>query len=457
MRSPSHHRRSSECHSKRTRSHTFGFLEKPAPVRVLNRNTDLANFNLSVKAEPVYKMSVRNEKQRNKEYDDLITKLTEYREKLEETEVKLNRAEDFVDQLKRKSLDDDISIRKYETRIQNYEQKLMEVKRNKVKDSLICNLIQACEDVDIPKISYCLKLNVDLNGKSENTTRKSGAALFALIGSDKIEAVGMLSLLLKRGDVDVNITDNLGNTPLIQACSRGNIAAVRILCKSANIDVNWSNNFKNTALIQAVRGNHVGIVEFFSSDVPAMDWNKNSPLIDAVQEGNVGLVELFLSVPGVDLRGVAGAAVRAEEGDSLGCVQLLSEDPRISWTEESLEDGYSPLTYALQHDRTEIVSILLNIPNMDISGISHPRHIEMTRRVMCDQVARLNKRLRAVPECPVCLKTFHKDRSVYQCEAGHFVCQDCFQHPSIQRSCTVCRSNMIGRAHGFEHFLQQMF
>ena len=206
------------------------------------------------------------------------------------------------------------------------------------------------------------------------------------------------------------------------------------------------------------------LVEFFRDQVPSMDWNMNSPIVDAVQEGNVEMLRIFLLSPGIRLTNLSGSdstlppvAVRAEEGNPVGCIKLLSKDLRLSWTDPCPDTGESPLSYALQQKKTEIVKILLELPNIDTSGITAPHHMEVLMSVMSQAVAQLNQRLSQVPECPVCLRTFQADRTVFQCVAGHFVCQDCYQHPAIQGNCTVCRGQMMGRAHGFEHFLQRMF
>ena len=383
-------------------------------------------------------------------------KIAKYQERLAHYEERLEHSESLVEQLRRNAISDDVLIGKYLVRLERYELKLKQWKQVEVRDSLTCKFIQACEDLDLENISSCLKLGVDVNGQSENTTLRSGSALMALVSSNTVSAGVTLSQLLSREETDVNIRDQLGNTPLIKACLLGNITAVKMLSKCADIDVNLSNNFDNTALIQAVRGNHMEIVKFFLEKVPAMDWNKNSPLVDAVLEGNVELVRLFLSVPGISLAGVLRAAVEGEEGDSLGCLELLTSQPGVSWTEPD-HDGVSPLAAALQSRRTEVVKLLLELPHIDTSNITEPSHIAVMRELMFSQLAELNKRLETVPECPDCLKTLERDRPVLQCLSGHLVCHSCFQHPSIQRSCPMCRSKMIGRAQGFEELLRQMF
>ena len=70
----------------------------------------------------------------------------------------------------------------------------------------------------------------------------------------------------------------------------------------------------------------------------------------------------------------------------------------------------------------------------------------------------------------VCVKIFSRACQVHQCNRGHFVCGDCrprvqvgpveYKSLSIKMNycqlCPTCRGEMIGRAHGFEAFLQKL-
>ena len=109
---------------------------------------------------------------------DMVTSLKE----------KLRVSEEKLEQARRNSLDDDLLIGKYLRKMEKYEEKLKQVRQVEIHDSLICKFIQACEDLDLKKIECCLKLGVNVNGRSYNTSRKSGAAVFALIDSNSERA-----------------------------------------------------------------------------------------------------------------------------------------------------------------------------------------------------------------------------------------------------------------------------
>merc|ERR1712129_99091 len=59
-----------------------------------------------------------------------------------------------------------------------------------------------------------------------------------------------------------------------------------------------------------------------------------------------------------------------------------------------------------------------------------------------------------LPMCPVCLDPMGPGARIYQCGAGHLVCQDC--RPRIPRCPSRCGSRMTGRAIGMEQFLTDL-
>jgi len=89
----------------------------------------------------------------------------------------------------------------------------------------------------------------------------------------------------------------------------------------------------------------------------------------------------------------------------------------VSWTDPG-PDGSSPFALALQYRKTDLVNMLLDLPDMDVSSIVSPDQVQVLREVMQEQM---------VPECPVCMKTYQKERPVCQCLAG---CDSCYQHPT---------------------------
>ena len=104
------------------------------------------------------------------------------------------------------------------------------------------------------------------------------------------------------------------------------------------------------------------------------------------------------------------------------------------------DNGDTPIMIALRNKEVEMVKILLKTPGVDLGDIIK----EMVQRADL---------LSKVPECPVCLIQFRGETRVFQCTEGHFICGDC--DPRVVR-CPVCREDMMGRAHDFERFLQDL-
>ena len=340
--------------------------------------------------------------------------------------------------------------------IRKYEQQLERVRE--ADDSLSRLLIQACEDGDLRRATQCLELGADVNRSSD-----SGIALLAALSHPcQRTQYRLLQTLLKVRNIDVNLVDHLGTTPLMRACQTGNLAAVRLLCLSPGLDVNLSNKLGSTALILAVRNNNLDIVNFFRTKVPDMDWNKNSPILDAVLQGNADMLSIFLEVPDIlltDLPGtfnsVSAAAVKAEEGDVVGCVELLSRDDRVSWTEPSLETESgtrtSPLSFALEHHKTEILKSLLRAPHVSLSSVSRPGQLEVVRDLVLETRREALARLSSVPQCGVCSGPLQA--GVYHCLEGHLFCLQCHSQSHLQ--CKVCHQDIAGKAHGAQQFVQQ--
>jgi len=66
------------------------------------------------------------------------------------------------------------------------------------------------------------------------------------------------------------------------------------------------------------------------------------------------------------------------------------------------------------------------------------------------------------PECPVCFEELKPPLKVVQCEAGHKICEPCSQSvwcaSQAEPVCPGgCGAKLIGRDHGMEAFLQQIF
>lgn len=112
--------------------------------------------------------------------------------------------------------------------------------------------------------------------------------------------IDILQLLLAHPDIDVNISDSDGITPLLDAVCKNHIDIVQLLLQNPRTDINAQNNLGKTALIGASTLNLPDIVRLLLAH-PDIDVNisdrdlfGNTPLWYAVYDGHIRIVQLLL-------------------------------------------------------------------------------------------------------------------------------------------------------------------
>jgi len=60
-------------------------------------------------------------------------------------------------------------------------------------------------------------------------------------------------------------------------------------------------------------------------------------------------------------------------------------------------------------------------------------------------------------ECPVCLTEMVPPTRIWQCSAGHAICQSCKRNKNIKKKCPTCRQEIIGRATTLEKMAASLF
>ena len=153
---------------------------------------------------------------------------------------------------------------------------------------------------------------------------------------------GIVKRLLRVEGLQLNTQDIWGETALHGAVLRGYVQELR-----GASDLDW--NLKDT-----------------SGDTPllkAAHW----ALGDSLQI-ILTVPQPYLDLTATNLCGynVAWLAVRnPEEWEPLRCVQLLSDDPRVDWNTKD-DDGNTPLLFCLKNNKLEFAWILLNNPRVDL-------------------------------------------------------------------------------------------
>lgn len=102
---------------------------------------------------------------------------------------------------------------------------------------------------------------------------------------------------LLHDDININITDNLGATPLFLAVQQANIEIMNLLLQQPTVDVNLS-SLSETPLFIAVKNDNLEAINLLlqhpNVDINITNKSKSTPLFEAVKNGNVEIVKLLL-------------------------------------------------------------------------------------------------------------------------------------------------------------------
>jgi ankyrin repeat protein len=109
---------------------------------------------------------------------------------------------------------------------------------------------------------------------------------------------GIVETFVKKGGINYNKRDELGNTPLFYACLRGARDIARILIKSG-ADAALANNQNLSPLHAAAKSGNKEIMKLLTdagADINATDTHGKSPLIYSLQGGKTEAANFMLSL-----------------------------------------------------------------------------------------------------------------------------------------------------------------
>lgn len=204
------------------------------------------------------------------------------------------------------------------------------------------------------------------------------ACLHRAIENDDMK---MVECLLSLTNIDVNVEDDIGRTPLQRAVSRGNVEIVKLLLTSKDIDANGANsNDATPPLHAAVKRDLVEVIKLLLTsdviDVNAQDTHGRTPLSHAVVFRYVETVKFLLTSKKIDVN-VADSNGRTPLHHAaffayVEIVELLltSKDIDVDATDKN---GRAPLHYAVTSDDDEVVKLLSTFKGIDASQGSRDR------------------------------------------------------------------------------------
>ena len=195
--------------------------------------------------------------------------------------------------------------------------------------------------------------DIDINnqGGPEKKT-----ALHWAIKKGHLDIVRML-IKNKGKDININLQDNQGYTPLNTACANGHKGVVEALLKRGGINVNLQNNQGYTPLIKACIYGYKDVVkallewdDWEDIDVNLQDNQGYTPLINACFYNHKGVVEALLKRKDIDINNQGGPEKKtalhwAIEKGHLDIVRILIKNKDIDRTLKD-KDGNTILDLA---------------------------------------------------------------------------------------------------------------
>ena len=204
--------------------------------------------------------------------------------------------------------------------------------------SLLCFTAQAQTETQITNFTKAAKFDdisdvkeLIAQGVTPNAVDPKGNPMLVVAIRDKSYKV--TEYLLKNKNIDVDLSNKYGETPLMIASIEGDLPIVKalVLQNHARVDhIGW------TPLHYACTHGHLDVAEFLVSNganVNAASINGSTPLMMAVQSGNEELIKYLLD-KGADLQ------LRNTQGFTAIDIAQIYEKP---WIENGLKSRWQKL------------------------------------------------------------------------------------------------------------------
>lgn len=180
----------------------------------------------------------------------------------------------------------------------------------------------------------------------------------------------IVQTFLKKGGINLDKRDALGNTPLFYASQKGARDIVKLLVENG-ADVNLANNHSSTPLhIVSQSGNKeiVAVLLENGADINGTDKEGKTPLIYSLADGRTEFTKFLLS-KGADKNIKDNAGYSAlDYATSRGLrdtIALLAGD-----VEEKDSLGNTPLHQAVWNEEAEVVNELLKVSSTNVNALN---------------------------------------------------------------------------------------
>ncbi|KAJ4363902.1 hypothetical protein N0V83_009354 [Neocucurbitaria cava] len=207
-------------------------------------------------------------------------------------------------------------------------------------------------------LSFALAVSeIDLNATTNGLT-----PLAMAIESGRREIV---EVLLRTGQVDVNLGYGAGSTPLCLAASRGHAQITDLLLRTDKIDVNIVNIIGSTALHMGAENGHAEVVNLLlrtkKVEVDLENDAGNTPLSLGVLNGHAEVVRLLLHTGKVDVNVKtlyeSTLLIEATRRGYKDIVEMLLGTGLVDMNAEN-DNGETVLMVAARYGEKEIIELL---------------------------------------------------------------------------------------------------
>ena len=190
----------------------------------------------------------------------------------------------------------------------------------------------------------------------------------ALIFAAKKSQAEIVEVFLRYKGVDVNVIDTEGRSPLSIVAENGDIHIVRQLLDHSDVQV----QHVNAALIFAVKKSQVEIVEVFlrykGVDVNVIDTEGRSPLSFAAENGDIRIVRQLLDRGDLQVQQVNVALIFAARSGKVEIVEVFLRYKGV----DVKESGTIALHAAACIGAVKVVEVLLKEEMIDINAKTKP-------------------------------------------------------------------------------------
>lgn len=206
--------------------------------------------------------------------------------------------------------------------------------------------------------------------------------LMHAIYNDKIEAAQFLISNIS----NINAVNKLGQTALMMAAQEGRKEIIEILVKRKDVDIDLADNQGMTPLMNSVYNNHIEITRLLISkikNINAASEDGITALIIAIQEGNQEITKMLLEKEGIDIDAAA------KDGTTPLMNAIYKSDIEISRllvgktkkTNAFNNRGQTALMIAVQKGRREMVKILLEEDDIDIEAVDKDGNTQLMNAI----------------------------------------------------------------------------